>query len=485
MHLTALTVQKFTGEISPLPKALASFIDFQGPAGTYTPIPIENMFVKRLWQEPPFNGGMIFSNKIVVVGPIAEILHDTHATPFGDMPGPEIQAQTIAALLHDSWLTAPPHLFDVTLTLILMWMALEICLRIKNALFKALALISTTIVFLIVCQIAFTHFKLVLPMLQPLLCLFVPGAFGVVFQYALEQIERLRYRNILGRYVSENVAKVVLEDKRSFEESLRGLKKPVTILFSDIRGFTNMTETSDADKLVAQLNEYFSEMVGIVLKENGTLQKFIGDAIMAAWGDTHSESLKTDAERGVRAALQMRPALAKLNELWKDNPDRKKLAIGIGVNHGDVIVGNIGTQARTEFTVLGDGVNLAARLESATKQFHADILVGETVEALTREQFVFRPVDLLTVKGKSKPVEVFALLSDRLQPAPAWLEKYLEAVKLYRSRKFAEAASQFEATQKEIGGEDFLCEMYIRRCNAYIEQPPPENWDGSYTLSEK
>jgi adenylate cyclase len=323
-------------------------------------------------------------------------------------------------------------------------------------------------------------------MTQPLFCLVVTGSFGIVFQYALEQVERLRYRNILGRYVSENVAKAVLEDKRSFEDSLRGKKKPVTILFSDIRGFTTMTETRDADKLVAQLNEYFGEMVKIIEEKNrGTLQKFIGDAIMAAWGDVYSDGVDVDANRAVTAALQMRPALAKLNEAWKDNPDRENLAIGIGVNHGDVIYGNIGSSKRMELTVIGDGVNLAARLESATKQFHADILVGETVAALTREQFVFRPVDLLTVKGKTKPIEVFTLLSDRSLPAPAWLEKYQDAVKLYRNRKFAEAAGQFEAAHKEIGVEDFLCEMYVKRCKAYISQPPPENWDGSYTLSEK
>ena len=246
-----------------------------------------------------------------------------------------------------------------------------------------------------------------------------------------------------------------------------------------------MTETSDADKLVAQLNEYFLEMVGTVLKEGGTLQKFIGDAIMAAWGDTHSESLETDAQRAVSAALQMRGALAKLNERWKNEKDRPKLSIGIGVNHGDVIVGNIGHPQRMEFTVLGDGVNLAARLESATKQFHADILIGEQTEQLTREKFIFRTVDLLTVKGKTKPVEVFALLNDRSQPAPAWLEKYEGAVKLYRNRKFGEAARLFETARKEIGIKDYLCEMYIERCEVYLEEPPPTDWDGSYTLTEK
>ncbi|HEY1717779.1 MAG TPA: adenylate/guanylate cyclase domain-containing protein [Verrucomicrobiae bacterium] len=483
IHLTTLAVQKFSGKVSLPPSD--NFIDFQGATGIYTPLPVEDMFVPELWEAPPFNGGMTFSNKIVVVGPIAEIFKDIYRTPFGETPGPEIQAQTIAALLNNSWLTEPPSIFEAVLSLLLMWVALEICLRINNAFLKVPVLVGAVAVFLVACQIAFTKYKLILPMMQPLFCLVVTGAFGIVFQYALEQVERLRYRNILGRYVSENVAKAVLDDKRSFEESLRGLKKPVTILFSDIRGFTSMTEGSDADKLVSQLNEYFLEMVGVVLKEGGTLQKFIGDAMMAAWGDTHSSGLQNDAQRAVRAALEMRPKLAELNARWNGNADRQKLAIGIGVNHGDVIVGNIGHPQRMEFTVIGDGVNLAARLESATKQFRSDILVGETVEALTREQFIFRSVDLLTVKGKSKPVEVFALLSDRSLPPPAWLTKYQDAVKLYRNRKFAEAANQFEAARKEIGVKDYLCEMYIERCEVYIEQPPPEDWDGSYALSEK
>jgi len=246
-----------------------------------------------------------------------------------------------------------------------------------------------------------------------------------------------------------------------------------------------MTENSDADKLVAQLNEYFSDMVGSVLQHNGTLQKFIGDAIMAVWGDTYSAGVEIDARRAVTTALQMRAALARLNGQWKDNSDRNKLAIGIGVNHGEVIVGNIGHPKRMEFTVLGDGVNLAARLESATKQFHTDILVGEQVEKLTRGKFVYRTVGTLTVKGKTKPVEVFGVLSDVTVPPPAWLAVYNEAIQLYRSRKFAEAFVQFEKAQKQIGTNDFLCATYLLHCAAYIEKPPAPDWDGSITLAEK
>jgi adenylate cyclase len=484
-HITVLAAKKFTGKTFLPPQDRPNLIDYQGPAGTYRPLPVENMFVDSLWKKPPFSGGLAFSNKLVIVGPMAEIFHDVHSTPFGEMPGPEVQAQMLAALLHGSWLTETSATFNLALAFGAVVLALLICLGIPQALLKGLLLVAVTVAFLVMSQLAFNNDKLVLPMMPALFCFVVTCSFGIIFEYALEQIERRRYRNVLDRYVSKNVARTILEDRRSFVEALKGRKQPVTVLFSDIRGFTTMTESSDADKLVAQLNEYFSDMVGSVLQHNGTLQKFIGDAIMAVWGDTFSAGIETDARRAVTSALQMRAALARLNAGWKENSDRSKLSIGIGVNHGEVIVGNIGHPQRMEFTVLGDGVNLAARLESATKQFHTDILVGEQVEKLTREHFIFRTVDLLTVKGKTKPVEVFGLLSDRSLPPPAWLETYHVAVKLYRRREFKEAADRFKFTQEQISGEDFLCEMYLSRCRAYELSPPPADWDGSFTLAEK
>jgi adenylate cyclase len=485
IHMSALAVEKFAGHVDTPPYDHSNFIDFRGPKRTYDALPLEKMFVEKLWQAPPFKGGSIFRDKIVIIGPMAAIFQDVHPTPLGDMPGPEIQANMMATLLDNASLGEPQPIFSAVLTLLMLALTLAICLWIRHALLKVLLLAGTAVAFLVACQITFTRGHCVLLMMPPLFCLVTTGSFGVVFQFALEQIERRRYRSVLDRYVSKNVARTILDDKRSFEEALRGRKQPVTILFSDIRGFTTMTESTDAEKLVAQLNEYFLSMVGIVLQEEGTLQKFIGDAIMAAWGDTHSDGIAVDARHAVNAALQMRPALAKLNDRWKDSPDRAKWAIGIGVNHGEVIVGNIGHPQRMEFTVLGDGVNLAARLESATKQFHMDILIGEETEKLTRDQFVYRGVDLLTFKGKTNPVEVFGVLSDRSQPPPAWLATYHDAIILYRGRQFAEAIARFEAVQKEIGGEDFLCTMYLGRCADYIKQRPPGNWDGSHTLSEK
>ena len=484
-HITTLAAEKFKGKIFTPPPDQKTFINFQGPAGTYRAWPVENMFVDELWQGAPFKGGSSISNKIVIVGPMAEVFHDIHTTPFGETPGPEIQAQVLAALLQNDWFRETSPTTNFWLALEAMAVALIVCLAIPQAFLKSFLLVGATVAFLVGCQLAFTHDNLVVSMMPPLFCLITTGSFGIIFEYTLEQLERRRYRSVLDRYVSKNVAKTILEDRRSFVEALKGRKQPVTVLFSDIRGFTTMTESSDADKLVAQLNEYFSDMVGSVLVNNGTLQKFIGDAIMAVWGDTYSAGMATDAHRAVTAALQMRSALAKLNLQWKDNADRQKLSIGVGINHGEVIVGNIGHPQRMEFTVLGDGVNLAARLESATKQFHTDILIGEETEKLTREHFIFRSVGAIAFKGKTKPVETFQLISDRSLPPPGWLEPYEKAVKLYRQRQFAAAIELFEKVQREIGREDYLCDMYLLRCSALNESQVSEHWDGAFTLAEK
>ena len=485
IHITARTAEKFRGKISTPPPDKKTFINFQGGAGTYRAWPVENMFVESLWQKPPFKSGLAVSNKIVIVGPMAEIFHDIHATPFGETPGPEIQAQMLGALLHGDWLTETSDRANFWLALGCVALALLICLGVPQALLKALLLASATVAFVVGSQLAFNYGNCVIAMLPPLFCLMATGSFGIIFEYTLEQLDKRRYRNVLDRYVSKNVAKTILEDRRSFVQALKGRKQPVTVLFSDIRGFTTMTESSDADKLVAQLNEYFRDMVGSVLDNSGTLQKFIGDAIMAVWGDTHSKGKAQDAHGAVVTALQMRVALAKLNSDWKENSDRAKLSIGIGVNHGEVIVGNIGHPQRMEFTVLGDGVNLAARLESATKQFHTDILIGEEVEKLTREHFIFRQVGAVAFKGKTRPVETFTLVSDRSVSAPGWLATYHEGVALYRQRKFREAMVLFEAVQKQIGVEDYLCEMYILRCAALSDSRLPEDWDDAFVLADK
>ncbi|MBA4148304.1 MAG: adenylate/guanylate cyclase domain-containing protein [Verrucomicrobia bacterium] len=484
--LSAVSAQKFAGVSQFPPLHDSNFIDFAGPNGTYEVFPIENVFVESIWQTPPLNSGKIFKDKIVLVGPYAEILQDFHETPWGTMAGPEVQANMLATLLDNSFLRDSSKGVNQIVTLGMLTFAALICIFMRSAWIQGVSLAVVAGGFMLVAQQMFSVHSLVIPVVPPLFGLVVTGMGGIGFRYLLEQIEKKRVRSVLDKYVSKNVAKTILGDKRSFVESLRGRKQAVTVLFSDIRGFTSMTEGTDATTLVSQLNEYFIDMVGIVHQHDGTLQKFIGDAIMAAWGDTHSNGLDVDARRAIKTALDMRAALTKLNEGWAGKDDRIKLSIGVGVNHGEVVVGNIGhPDFRMEFTVLGDGVNLAARLESATKQFKTDLLVGQEAEKLTRDHFIFRSVGAIAFKGKTQPVEVYMVLGDRSQPAPGWLAVYHEALQLYRKRCFDQAIVKFLAVAEQIGGDDYLCGMYLERCKTCMKESLPEKWDGSFALTEK
>ncbi len=461
-------------------------INFQGRARTYPRLPVEEIFIDSVFEkDPKFAGGKALKDKVVFVGPLAEIFHDEHSTPFGVMPGVEIHAQALGDLLSSTSLRTSSGRADWWTNLAMVAIPALTVLLVRQALAQTGLLLGLGIGFFVTAQMLFTEFHLVIPMVLPLLGLVTVGSFGVVYHFVIEQLERSRIRSVLNQYVSKNVAKVVMAQSDRFEESLRGVRKPVTALFSDLRGFTSIFESADAEQLVAQLNEYFQEMVDAVEHEDGTIQKFIGDAIMAVWGDTHTRGLAGDAARAVRTALQMRERLVRLNAAWATRPDRVQLRFGIGINHGEVIVGEVGCVQRKEFTALGDAVNSASRLEGATKAFHCEILVGERVEELTRSEFVYRRVDRLRLKGKQLPVEVYIPLSTATTPPPPWLEDYHKAIGLYRSRQFPEAASSFAEINARLGAEDYLCQMYINRCQEYCQTPPAPDWDGGHTLTEK
>jgi len=186
--------------------------------------------------------------------------------------------------------------------------------------------------------------------------------FSLGYDFTLERIEKLRTRRTLERYVSRNLVKEILENPGSYYNSMRGVRKPATILFSDIVGFTSMTESADPVQLVSQLNEYLTHMVGVVFENGGTLDKFIGDAVMAVWGNVSSRGVAEDTRAAARAALGMRRELNELNKRWH-REGFVPLAVGIGINQGDVLIGNIGSSGaheRLDPTVIGDAVNLAS-----------------------------------------------------------------------------------------------------------------------------
>ena len=336
---------------------------------------------------------------------------------------------------------------------------------------------------LAVMYAAFVKANLWLPLAVPLLA-FMLLHFGTtgsrVFQ---EQAARKRIKRTFSSYLSPAVLDHVLANPN--EMALGGERKPVTILFSDIRGFTSMSEAMEEDEIIQHLDEYFTEMVECVNHHGGTLHKFIGDAIMAVWGDVISEGPEIDARNAVRAALEMRSALVRLNEKWQAE-GRVLFRIGIGLNQGRVLVGNMGAPQRMEFTVIGDAVNAAARIEGLTKEWQTDIAVGENVQALVSDQFVFQTLGLFRLVGKRNALRIYSVLDEATanRPPMAWLLIYEAAFADYVAGDFISAASGFQQVL-QINPGDHCASHYAKVSRQHLENPPQGGWDAVHVSKSK
>ncbi|MEM7065201.1 MAG: GAF domain-containing protein [Cyanobacteria bacterium P01_B01_bin.77] len=301
----------------------------------------------------------------------------------------------------------------------------------------------------------------------------------------LEDIsQEKRMKTTLYRYMTPSVAEQVMA---LGEDSLMvGKRRDVTVLFSDIRGYTTLTESLEASQVVSMLNEYFETMVEAVFNHEGTLDKFIGDALMAVFGaplplENHSWS-------AIQAALDMRQRLVRFNELRREKK-QPEINIGIGLSSGEVVSGNIGSHRKMEYTVIGDGVNLSARLEGVTKQYGCDIVLSEYTYRPCRELILARELDLARVKGKMQPVKIYELigrkdtvLSDQRQE---FLELYHRARRAYIDDKDFERALKLFTQAQTMEPTDRAVEIHIERIRRFLKTPPPPNWDGVYVMTTK
>lgn len=291
-----------------------------------------------------------------------------------------------------------------------------------------------------------------------------------------------RLKTTMSRYMSKEVADQLLE---SGAEALTGRNQKVTVLFSDIRGFTTLSEELGARETVAMLNEYFEIMVDIVHRRGGILDKYIGDAIMALFGAPFEN--EQDADQGLHTANEMMRELKKLNQV-REARGAKPIDIGVGLCCGEVVAGNIGSPKRLDYTAIGDHVNIAARLEGATKLYGAGILLSEFIVADLKEEHLIREVDIIRVKGKNRPVRVYEALDHLVEDAgpqfSQFLELYAAALELSRSRKWTEAIEMFGQALALRPG-DATCELHSKRCQAYLASPPLADWDGVWIMESK
>jgi adenylate cyclase len=461
-------------------------IRFTAP-DAFQPRPLYEIFDSKLWHAN-YADGAFFKDKIVIVGPSAQVMHDVVDTPMSpNTPGPALHLQAMAAALGHDFLrpTAPK------IGLVLVWAAGLVAWLLVGFVRKPLVslgtLVAITASYLGMARLLYDKTGLLLLTIPVLSALVLSGSFSLGFEYFLERLEKLRTRRTLERYVSKNLVKEILENPDSYYSSLRGVRVPVTILFSDLIGFTTLAERADPEALVTQLNEYLSRMTSVIFSTGGTLDKFIGDAIMAVWGNVRSLGAAQDAKSCARAALGMRRELSQLNKNWREQ-GRMGLGMGVGINHGEVIVGNIGSQDRMDPTVIGDSVNLASRLEALTRTYGVDILVGASAAELVRDEVYLRSVARVQVKGKTKPVDVFTFVAARGEEINPeflkWLETYEEALEKFRVRDFTDAKILFSRFL-EFYPDDLLAKMYLQRALEYEQAPPDEAWDAVEVFQKK
>ncbi len=454
------------------------------PGEGFHPLPIYQLFVPK-YRKANFGDGQVFRDKIVIIGATGDWQHDVQETPFGRMDGAELQLNAINALLHGDFLketTLVENILLVVVAGVAAW--LLVAFNLKPVTQFSLALLGNALAVQF-SLLAFDYLHLYVTVVAPLLAFNLGANGGGTYKFVFERIDRIRTRRIFERYVSKDVVQELLDNRQSVLHMLGGARRPVTVLFSDLRGFTSLTEATDPVVLVAQLNEYFHRMVRVVFAQAGTLDKFMGDGLMAHWGSLATAGERADAGRAVRAALEMRAAMVELNAEWSVR-GLKPLSFGVGINSGEVVVGNIGSVEKMEVSLVGDPVNLAARLEGATKQSHVDILLGETTAALVKDDFILRSVDRLRVKGKTQAVDVFTVLAERAPGThpPEWLELHEEIVGCFRRREFARAIELCDRASRLIKG-DYLIEEYRRRSEALLHKVPSAQWSGIQILDEK
>lgn len=455
-------------------------INYQGPWGTFRHYSIADVLEKS-FAPGTFNG------KLVLIGATATGIGDLRATPFGgsNYPGVEIHANTIDNILNGRFIkrNAKSALLDVLVIFIFgiplgIWMALvqPRWMWLGAGLFVPLIALDYG-AFLDGWWLNFT---------LPAMTLTGNVLLVSLYRSLIEEKEKRRVRTAFGQYLSPEVIRRLLLDRKLVYPK----KTDVTIMFSDIRGFTTIAEKLDAQELALFLNQYLSDMTKIVFKNNGTLDKYIGDAVMAFWGAPFEEP--GHATKACNAALDMMKRVRELQKQW-ETQGKPQLEIGIGLNTGVASVGAMGSDLRQGYTAIGDNVNLSSRLEGLNKDYGTHIIVNETTYQAAKDGgFLFRELDLMRVKGKLEPVTIYQLLGrkDELaadnvaQEMCAQLKWFSEARELYKNRRWEDAQRAFQDFL-EKWPEDGPARMYWKRCQDYLFDEPPANWDGVFVMTHK
>ena len=461
-------------------------LKFRGTGHSHRRYSATNLILSeyRLQQgQPPLVAPAALKGKWVLVGLTAPGLMDLKASPVSPVfPGVEFHATLLDNLLQGDFLRRVPSWLWWSWTVMLTAMMVLTVLLVSSGLLANLgALAGFNALLLGLCFLAFTSSWYADPVV-PGLALNVGFALAAVYSYTTEGRQKQVIRGMFAQYMSETVITHLLEHPEKLK--LGGERRRVTLFFSDLAGFTTLSEHLDPETVVGLLNDYLSRMTEIILEEAGTVDKFEGDAIMAFWGAPLDQE---DQEiLACRAALRQAAALQELNEQFAAR-GLPTLGLRMGLHTGEAIVGNLGSQKRFDYTVIGDTVNLASRLEGLNKFYGTTIMASEVTARACEETVAFRELDWVAVKGRKTPVTVYEVLGLKGQLTPvqtSGIEKFSQGLQLFRERAFAEAAQVFTAALDHLPT-DGPSTMFRDLCRQFQDSPPPDDWDGVFRPDKK
>jgi adenylate cyclase len=440
-------------------------------------------FTQMEKHEPPVLDPQVFRDKIVFIAGTAAGLYDLRVTPFSSAtPGVLIHMTALDNLLQNQFLRPVPR-----------WIARMLLLATCLASAWSFMLASSyPVKFGVTAALALAWYGLSIHALSghgrwldpvfPEVGLALTFAAAATVEYLTEGKQRRQTRAAFDKYMSPEVVDEIMRDPDAIK--LGGEKKEISIFFSDVAGFTTISERLSPEELVLLLNRYLSAMTDIIRMHRGNVNKYLGDGIMALFGAPLGEP--NHATLACYAALDSQTELARLREAWKQE-GLPEIIARIGINSGPCIVGNMGSQARLEYTVMGDCVNLASRLEGANKFYDTMILLGTKTFELAEGDIEAREVDRLRVKGKQEPVVVYELLARKGLLAPERMKMvgvYREGLAAYKARDFSSAQRRFRGSL-ELDPSDGPSRVYLARSTEYLVTPPPPQWDGVYELKAK
>jgi len=446
-------------------------INFAGPPKTFQYVSASDVYFDRIDMS-------LFEDAIVFMGATAPDLQDNYFVPTSkgqSMPGVEVHANAASMMMNEKYVFNQ-NPWVIALTIILTGWILSFTLKKYHAGVVGVCAFVFLIIYGLSAVLFFNKGLSIDLVFTPLTVLFILTG-HVMNLYVFEEKERKQIQEAFGKYVAPDVIEDLMKNREKLK--LGGEKREITVFFSDIRGFTSISEALSPEALVDLLNEYLTSMTDIIMDSRGVVDKYMGDAIMAFWGAP--VDMEDHADRAAEASIKQMDRLREMQNKWKEE-GVPQLDIGIGLNTGHAVVGNMGSHQRFDYTAMGDTINLGSRLEGLNKPYKTNIIVSENTKKKLSEKFIVRKLDLVAVKGKKEPVMIFELVgrsaevSDERKKVLKTFEKGFD---LYREKKFKEAKEEFDSIQ------DGPAKVFSERCDFFLNNPPEESWDGVWVMTTK